>query len=149
MNYLFFLIPFLAYCAEMPTEQGAYPQQFSRDTLTNTDTYAFNVFRWDSIINSGNDTLYLFGPPSQMPDCAIGKVCIECTNIAGTQNLKMTVQKQSYPDTLFWYQVMPERDVKSNYDCVSSTVFGGRYRVVIDGTGTQITKYMVSVKVNQ
>jgi len=86
MNYLFFLIPFLAYCAEMPTEQGAYPQQFSRDTLTNTDTYAFNVFRWDSIINSGNDTLYLFGPLSQMPDCAIGKVCIECTNIAGTQN---------------------------------------------------------------
>lgn len=99
----------------------------------------------DTIANAANDTLTV---PWVLQSRYTGALQITRTNISGTTNLSVVIQTSVAPasssdDT--WVTVATSSGTGATAELLTmSETYGQRYRVIVDGTGTQSSSYQLS-----
>lgn len=120
---------------------GIYEKTFTKDTIT----------------DAGNDTLYL--PSSMRPVISnfIHGLSVTRTNISGTTNLAVKIEESTYrysgttPPTAGWATSLNTAAAAAATAATTATTEEIRlpdshalsYRVIIDGTGTQSSSYVI------
>lgn len=99
----------------------------------------------DTISNAANDTLTL---PWAMQSRYTGALQLTRTNISGTTNLAVSVQTSVASSSSVdptWITVATSSGTGATNELITiSETYGQRYRIIIDGTGTQSSSYRVS-----
>lgn len=111
----------------------------------------------DTITDAANDTLYL--PSSMRPVVSnfIQGISITRTNISGTTNLAVKVEESTYrysgttPPTAGWVTALNSAGSSAATAATTATTeeirlpdsYAMSYRVIIDGTGTQSSSYVI------
>lgn len=118
-----------------------------------------HTFTKDTITNANNDTLYLPSRLRPVLSDFIMTVSITRTSISGTANIAAKVEETTYrysgskPPTAGWVTSFNNLGAAADTDATTATeeeiripnAYGLSYRVIIDGSGTQSTSYVVRV----
>ncbi len=123
-------------------------EQDDNGTLNYAPPGTYYEYTWtkDTISNANNDTLYL--PARLSPLLSDFQVCYSIirTSISGTANIAVKVEESAYSSgtvTDWVSKATTAATTATAEHLVLSHVPGMRQRIVIDGTGTQSTSYVV------
>lgn len=111
----------------------------------------------DTITNANNDTLYLPARLRPVNSDFILSYTISRTSISGTANIAVKVEETGYnytgstPPTAGWVTSFNNLGAAADTDATTATeeairipnAYGKAYRVIVDGSGTQSTSYVV------
>lgn len=103
------------------------------------------TFTKDTITNAANDTLTV---PWVLQSRYTGALQITRTSISGTANIAVSIQTSVAPasssdDT--WVTVATTSATTATAELLTlAETYGQRYRIIVDGTGTQSTSYQLS-----
>lgn len=107
--------------------------------------YYTREFTADTITNAENDTINM---PAQFLDAWVPNAFLETTQLSGTQAINLIIQENSkLTGTTGWVSVdtvalSGSSDVdRLSYPAAPYWVRGLRMRIIIDGSGTQSTRY--------
>ena len=99
----------------------------------------------DTITNAANDTLVL---PWSLQSRYTGALQITRTNISGTTNLAVSIQASvtsSSGTDATWVTVATTSATTATAELLTlAETYGQRYRIIVDGTGTQSSSYRLS-----
>lgn len=99
----------------------------------------------DTITNAANDTLTV---PFTMQSRYTGALQITRTNISGTTNLAVSIQASVTNSTstdVTWVTVATTSATTATAELLTlAETYGQRYRIIVDGTGTQSSSYRLS-----
>lgn len=99
----------------------------------------------DTITNAANDTLTV---PFTMQSRYTGALQITRTNISGTTNIAVSIQASVTNSTstdVTWVTVATTSATTASNELLTlAETYGQRYRVIVDGTGTQSSSYRLS-----
>lgn len=99
----------------------------------------------DTITNAANDTLTV---PFTMQSRYTGALQITRTNISGTTNVAVSIQTSVTSATstdVTWVTVATTSATTATAELLTlAETYGQRYRIIVDGTGTQSTSYRLS-----
>lgn len=125
-------------------------EQDANGTLNYGSAGTYYDYTWtkDTISNALNDTLYL--PARLTPLLSDFQVCYSLirTSISGTANVAGKVEETAYPTgtvTDWVSKATTAATTATAEHLVLTHVYGMRQRIVIDGTGTQSTSYVLRV----
>lgn len=114
----------------------------SAPAVSNTYTYEFTA---DTITNAENDTINM---SVQLLDAWVPVAFLETTQLSGTQAINLIIQENSkLTGTTGWISVdtvalSGSSDLdRLSYPAAPYWVRGKRMRIIIDGSGTQSTRY--------
>lgn len=127
------------------------------------DFYASTMYQYtwtkDTITDAANDTLYL--PASLRPVNSDFLACVSVTrtNISGTTNLAVKLEESAYPytgstpPTAGWASALKVGGSAAATAATTATtenlaipnMYGLSYRIVVDGTGTQSSSYVIRI----
>lgn len=144
-------LKFLAGFAMLATFAAAlmFAESTRKSELYNTppavSNYYTREFTADTITNAENDTISI---PAQFLDAWVPNVFLETTQLSGTQAINLIIQENSkLTGTTGWVSVdtvalsgSSDAD-RLSYPAAPYWVRGLRMRVIIDGSGTQSTRY--------
>jgi len=106
------------------------------------------AFRRDTIINALNDTL-----PFTPILASAYQYCfqIAMTNISGTRNVRIYLEQTAVTGSNRFMKVDSAITTLGvpNYMMRGQNVWGNRYRIIVDGTGTQSTAYQIDAIVKR
>ncbi len=139
-NYIFLagillLVGFLTFAGkpESKAEFAAAPNVLSK------------TWDLDTIANAANDTLTV---PFTMQSRYTGALMITRTNISGTTNLAVSIQSTVVNSTnthTEWVTVGTTSATTATAELLTlAETYGQRYRIIVDGTGTQSSSYRLS-----
>lgn len=124
--------------------------QDDHGTLNYNPPGTYYEYTWtkDTITNANNDTLYL--PARLTPLLSDFQVCYSLirTSISGTANVAGKVEETAYTSgtvTDWVSKATTSATTATAEHLVLTHVYGMRQRIVIDGTGTQSTSYVLRV----
>jgi len=125
----------------------------------NAGTYYAYTWTKDTITDAANDTLYLPTSPRMRPVYSnfTGCVSVTRTNISGTTNLAVKLEETAYAysgstaPTAAWASALKVGGSAAATAATTATtenlaipdMYGMNYRVIIDGTGTQSSSYVI------
>lgn len=123
-----------------------------------TSLYQYTYTK-DTITNAANDTLYLPSTMRPVNSDFLIAYSITRTNISGTTNLAVKVEESTYkysgstPPTAGWVASLNTAGSAAATAATTATeeelripnAFGLSYRVIVDGTGTQSSSYVLRV----
>lgn len=99
----------------------------------------------DTITNAANDTLTL---PWTLQSRYTGSLQITRTNISGTTNIAVSIQASvtsSSGTDATWVTVATTSATTATAELLTlAETYGQRYRIIVDGTGTQSSSYRLS-----
>lgn len=99
----------------------------------------------DTITNAANDTLTL---PWTLQSRYTGALQITRTNISGTTNLSVVIQSSvtsASSSDATWVAVATSAGTGATAEVLTlAETYGQRYRIIVDGTGTQSSSYQLS-----
>lgn len=101
------------------------------------------AFTKDTITNAANDTLnlnFILASPYQYA------AQVRMTNISGTRNVKFYLQQTAATGSNRWMTVdsaITSGSTINDYLMRGANTWGNKYRIIVDGTGTQSTAYQV------
>lgn len=99
----------------------------------------------DTIANAANDTLTV---PFTLQSRYTGALQITRTNISGTTNLAVSIQASVVGATstdVTWVTVATTAATTATAELLTlAETYGQRYRIIVDGTGTQSSSYRLS-----
>lgn len=99
----------------------------------------------DTISNANNDTLTL---PWTLQSRYTGALQITRTSISGTANVAVSIQTSVTSSTstdVTWVTVATTSGTGATNELLTlAETYGQRYRIIVDGTGTQSTSYRLS-----
>ena len=99
----------------------------------------------DTITNAANDTLTL---PWTLQSRYTGALQITRTNISGTTNIAVSIQASvtsSSGTDATWVTVATTSATTATAELLTlAETYGQRYRIIVDGTGTQSSSYRLS-----
>lgn len=99
----------------------------------------------DTITNAANDTLTV---PFTMQSRYTGALQITRTNISGTTNIAVSIQASVVNSTSThteWITVATTSATTATNELLTlAETYGQRYRIIVDGTGTQSSSYRLS-----
>lgn len=120
-------------------------------------TYYAYTWTKDTITDAANDTLYL--PSNMRPVLSnfTGCVSVTRTNISGTTNLAVKLEETTYPysgstkPSAGWASALKVGGSAAATAATTATtenlaipdLYGMNYRIIIDGTGTQSSSYVI------
>lgn len=122
-----------------------------------TGNYYEYTYTKDTITNALNDTLYL---PSTMRNNAFdyqASLSVMRTSLSGTANIAVKVEETNYKyfgstaPTAGWVTALNSANTSAATAATTATTemlllphtYGTNYRVIVDGTGTQSTSYVI------
>lgn len=118
---------------------------------TKSEQYVFpakilaKTYSLDTITNAANDTIVL---PWTFQSRYTGALQITRTNISGTTNLAVSIQASvtsSSGTDATWVTVATTSATTATAELLTlAETYGQRYRIIIDGTGTQSSSYRLS-----
>lgn len=138
-----------------------FTSSFDRSESEPTALASFYEYTYtkDTIANAANDTLYL--PSTMRPVTSNFQICYDVTrtNISGTTNLAVKVEESTYrysgstPPTAGWAASLNSAGSAAETAATTATTeaiyipnaYGVSYRIIIDGTGTQSSSYVIRV----
>lgn len=119
----------------------------------------YYAYAWtkDTITDAANDTLYLPSRLRPVYSNFIGCISVTRTNISGTTNLAVKVEETAYPysgstpPTAGWASALKVGGSAAATAATTATtenltlpdMYGMNYRIIIDGTGTQSSSYVI------
>lgn len=130
----------------------------SEDSASSRSIYEY-TYTTDTITNAANDTLYL--PASMRPVLSNFQmsVAVTRTNISGTTALAVKVEESNYrysgstPPTAGWAATLNSANAAAATAATTATTenlyipnaYGVSYRIIVDGSGTQSSSYVIRV----
>lgn len=103
------------------------------------------TFTKDTITNAANDTLTV---PWVLQSRYTGALQITRTSISGTANIAVSIQTSvtsSSSTDVTWVTVATTSATTATAELLTlAETYGQRYRIIVDGTGTQSTSYRLS-----
>lgn len=120
-------------------EAGKRAEQFAAPSVLS------KTWTLDTIANAANDTLTV---PYTLQSRYTGALQITRTNISGTTNLAVLVQASVTSATstdVTWVTVATTAATTATAELLTlAETYGQRYRIIVDGTGTQSSSYRLS-----
>lgn len=123
---------------------------------TNGDFFAPGIrygkeYTADTITNAEADTLTFAAPINLLESNFLYNYVIQRTNLSGTTNVTLTLQESnSGTGTANWYTVASSGTTTATTDKVQgSLTYGRRHRLLVIGSGTQSTRYIVTTNLKQ
>lgn len=108
-------------------------------TLSKNIRFQFDL---DTITNAANDTLSV---PYNLFSEFSGTFNIVRTNISGTTNIAVTLQSSAVTSGSDWCDVASTSATTATPEAITvSSMPGVRYRLIVDGTGTQSSSYYIN-----
>lgn len=100
----------------------------------------------DTITNAANDTLSL---PVTLSSLWTYNYVLNATQASGTTSIIMIVQENNATTGSIWYEsgrdtLAGAGTIRVNTTDISTHVLGSRQRVILDGSGTQVSPYSVT-----
>lgn len=123
------------------------PSTAQREEMTAPPPARLLVKTWalDTITNAANDTLTL---PWTLQSRYTGSLQITRTNISGTTNIAVSIQASvtsSSGTDATWVTVATTSATTATAELLTlAETYGQRYRIIVDGTGTQSSSYRLS-----
>lgn len=107
-------------------------------------TYFYKAYSLDTLANAANDTLTL---SEKLLSNYEGVFQVVRTNISGTTNVALKVEQAVITSgNTDWVSVATGAGTGATTEALQLTsMLGTRYRIILDGTGTQSTSYRVHV----
>lgn len=139
-NYIFLtlLLAFVGFLSFAGRPEGSAEAFASPNVLPKTWTL-------DTITNAANDTLTL---PWTLQSRYTGALQITRTNISGTTNLSVVIQSSvtsASSSDATWVAVATSAGTGATAEVLTlAETYGQRYRIIVDGTGTQSSSYQLS-----
>lgn len=147
-KYLFFslLIAVAALAAFAPTADepaAVYLGEAGNEYEPTTSNIVRYSWTLDTITNANNDTLNL---PYNLFSSFTSLYQLRRTSISGTPNIAVTVQQSAVTSgNTDWVTVATTAGTgATNEALVLNPTYGVRYRLIVDGSGTQSTSYSVT-----
>lgn len=114
------------------------------DLQTSVKPYYHKEYTLDTITNAANDTLML---PVTLYSPFEGVFQVVRTSISGTANIALKIeQSNAVSGNTDWVSVSTGSGTGATTEALQLTSMNGlRYRIILDGTGTQSTSYRVHV----
>lgn len=148
-NYLILfalaLIAFLAFNAKtMPEAQDV---EYTGAEALNFEPNASNVVRYtftaDTITDAENDTLAF---PFNVFSSYSSLYQLVRTNLSGTTNVSVTLQQSALTSgNTDWVTVATTSGTGATAEALTlNPTYGVRYRLIVDGSGTQSTRYVIT-----
>lgn len=110
-----------------------------------TPNVLMKTWTLDTITNAANDTLTL---PWTMQSRYTGALQITRTNISGTTNIAVSIQASvtsASSTDVTWVTVATTSATTATAELLTlAETYGQRYRIIVDGTGTQSSSYRLS-----
>lgn len=127
------------------TPKNDHPEAVANEFLAPAPNILAYTWDLDTITNAANDTLVL---PWSIQSRYTGALQVTRTNISGTTALAVSLQASvtnSSSTDVTWVQVAATSGTGATAELLTlSELYGQRYRVIIDGSGTQSSSYRIS-----
>lgn len=107
------------------------------------ETTVLKGWNKDTITNAANDTLTV---PSVYPSAYQYCTQIRLTNISGTRSIKFYLEQVATPGSTRYMKVdsaITSGSTVNDYMMKGANLWGYKYRIIVDGSGTQSTAYQV------